>query len=458
MKYIIYSSMEALFHQYITSSSSIANDMDLNNIPFTDQRFEVFPQSDGTDLDEVTDTMYKNGMDMQGIIWSKQRMSRQDKRNERLLKYENYLSVKRDQDVLKEEEEIKEKIIKKVKTNGQYYEFKHSKLKEPCHYGHFQLRNLLWATSKNSVYFMRGNTVRQWSPQRNTVKEVLNPDKIINNLNTYRSMKISSMACKDQILFVGGFLGNYVIQNLNSYYSHSHHDNNDHTLTQTSSHYGLISNQHNAIINHVDILSDQKSVLISNNDMTTKLLDVNTLKIANTFQFSFPVNCSAVSPDQKMLCVVGDTNETHILDTTSNKVIYKMKDHHDFSFTCCFSPDGITLATGNQDKTTMLYDIRQLSTPLHTLGANVGGVRSLHFSNDGKYLAMAEPIDFVHIFQTHNYEKSQVIDFFGEISGVSFTPDDQALFIANNDERTGGISEFQRLHQHKIYHNHSFYI
>ncbi|KAI9300606.1 hypothetical protein BJ944DRAFT_275483, partial [Cunninghamella echinulata] len=115
-----------------------------------------------------------------------------------LLKYENYLSVKRDQDVLKEEEKIKEKTIKKVKTNGQYYEFKHSKLKEPCHYGHFQLRNLLWATSKNSVYFIKGNT-----------------------------------ACKDQILFVGSFLGNYVIQNLNSYYSHPLRDNNDHTLTQT---------------------------------------------------------------------------------------------------------------------------------------------------------------------------------------------------------------------------------
>ncbi|KAI9301547.1 WD40-repeat-containing domain protein [Cunninghamella echinulata] len=136
--------------------------------------------------------------------------------------------------------------------------------------------------------------------------------------------------------------------------------------------------------------------------------------------------CSSVSPNQKILRVVGDTNETHILDATSNKAIYKMKDHQDFSFTCCFSPDGTTLATGNQDKTIMIYDIRQLSTPLHTLGANVGGVRSLHFSNDGKYLAMAESIDFVHIFQTSKYGKSQVIDFFGEISGVSFTPDDEA--------------------------------
>lgn len=66
-----------------------------------------------------------------------------------------------------------------------------------------------------------------------------------------------------------------------------------------------------------------------------------------------------------------------------------MNDHQDFSFTCCFSPNETTLATGNQDKTTILYDIRNLSKPLHILGAKVGGVRSLHFSNDGKYLAMA---------------------------------------------------------------------
>lgn len=51
-----------------------------------------------------------------------------------------------------------------------------------------------------------------------------------------------------------------------------------------------------------------------------------------------------------------------------------MKDHQDFSFTCCFSPNRTTLAMENQDKITMIYDIRQLSTPLHILGANVGGV------------------------------------------------------------------------------------
>jgi WD40 repeat protein len=157
----------------------------------------------------------------------------------------------------------------------------------------------------------------------------------------------------------------------------------------------------------------------------------------------------------------------------------------------------MTLATGNQDKTTRIYDVRNLSQSLHVLGANVGAIRSLHYSNDGKWLAMAgkgrrekggpitwsrltlhllclmsviESIDFVHLFDTStDYEACQVIDFFGDIAGVgknirgekkmasstffffffltemlatvvvlvAFTPDTQGLMIANSDESVG---------------------
>lgn len=110
------------------------------------------------------------------------------------------------------------------------------------------------------------------------------------------------------------------------------------------------------------------------------------------------------------MCVVGDSTETHLVDVSSGKgtvnkwtqvdffkklidmfniVIKVIDEHHDYSFTCCYSPDGTTLATGNQDKTTRIYDVRNLSQSLHVLGANVGAIRSLHYSNDGKWLAMA---------------------------------------------------------------------
>ncbi|KAI8089835.1 WD40-repeat-containing domain protein [Halteromyces radiatus] len=397
-------------------------------VPFYDHMFSVFPRT----VYDVTDTMFKNGVDMQGIIWSQQRISRETYRNQRLKDYDSYLSLKKDKGDLTVEDSIKNQKVKTVSHNQQYYEFKFAKLKEACRIGHFQLRNLLWATSKNTVYYIRGNTVRQWSPQRKESKEILDLDNT--QTNYFRTMKISSMACKDDILFVGGFLGDYLLQRIGP-------------DTTTSSHYGLISNQNTGIVNHADIIMGKNGnwkILVSDNDTKARLLDVNSYAVEKTYTFAFPVNCSAMSPDKRVLCAVGDSTETHLVDAASGKNIKVMNDHHDFSFACCYSPDGMTLATGNQDKTTRIYDVRNLSRSLHVLGANVGAIRSLHFSSDGKYLAMAEPVDFVHIFDTHTYENSQVIDFFGDIAGVAFTPDDQALMIANNDDNVGGIFEFQR--------------
>lgn len=89
-----------------------------------------------------------------------------------------------------------------------------------------------------------------------------------------------------------------------------------------------------------------------------------------------------------------------------------------------------------------VYDIRNTSEAMYVLGANIGAIRSLHFSHDGQYLAAAgniyiischmmdivfgnivhvfhtEPIDFVHIYETKHFESSQVIDMFGDIAGV----------------------------------------
>lgn len=73
-------------------------------------------------------------------------------------------------------------------------------------------------------------------------------------------------------------------------------------------------------------------------------------------------------------------------------VIKVLRGHIDYSFACCWSPDDRYLATGNQDKTTRIYDIRNMSETLHVLRANLGAIRSLHFSNDGRFLAAAGTI------------------------------------------------------------------
>jgi len=54
----------------------------------------------------------------------------------------------------------------------------------------------------------------------------------------------------------------------------------------------------------------------------------------------------------------------------------------------------------------------------------IGAVPSLRFSSNGSFLAMAELVDFIHVFDAkRNYDQCQEIDLFGEIVGISFSPD-----------------------------------
>lgn len=129
----------------------------------------------------------------------------------------------------------------------------------------------------------------------------------------------------------------------------------------------------------------------------------------------------------------------------SSQTVATLKGHLDFSFASAWHPDGVTFATGNQDKTCRIWDTRNLSESVAVLKGNLGAVRSIRFSSDGRYIAMAEPADFVHIYDTKTgYKKEQEIDFFGEISGISFSPDTESLFVGVWDRTYGSLLEYGR--------------
>ena len=94
-----------------------------------------------------------------------------------------------------------------------------------------------------------------------------------------------------------------------------------------------------------------------------------------------------------------------------------------------------------------LWDVRNLSSSIAVLKGQIGAIRSLRFTTDGRFLAMAEPADFVHIFDVYqDFTKSQEIDIFGEIAGISFSPDTEALFIGVADRTYGSLLEYNRRH------------
>ena len=123
----------------------------------------------------------------------------------------------------------------------------------------------------------------------------------------------------------------------------------------------------------------------------------------------------------------------------------KMEGHLDFSFAAAWHPNGCVFATGNQDTTTRLWDVRHLGQSLAVLRGRMGAIRSLRFSADGRFLAAAEPADFVHVYDASSgFRETQVLDHFGETAGMGFSPDGEALFIGVADLTYGSVLEYSR--------------
>ena len=152
------------------------------------------------------------------------------------------------------------------------------------------------------------------------------------------------------------------------------------------------------------------------------------------------------------------------MSSQTGQHICSLKGHLDFSFACAWSPNGNLIATGNQDTTVRLYDARNMASTLAVFEGRLGALRALRyftafivlfivihflrFTYDSKLLIAAEPADFVHVFNIASDQSytSQIIDFFGEIAGISVCHD--YLYIGCADETYGSIMEFERTSSH----------
>ncbi|KAI9193422.1 WD40-repeat-containing domain protein [Polychytrium aggregatum] len=375
--------------------------------------------------EEVTPEDIAQGHDIQGLKWSEIQRSRTYYRDQRIVEYRNYKNLDIPYDRVEEE-------IARVRTDGQFYKFRYTRLSQVCTIVHFQLRNLIWATSKNDVYYIHNSSVRHWCPLSKRARSVL---------KVHSHIRISTMCAKMNYLIAGGYQGEFVLRSLNE---------------GSAEKSGAVSpNRSNGITNHIDIVESRSGVheaIISSNDEFGRVMNLDRGEIVQAFRFDWALNCSARSPDQKRLCVVGDVKDSLIVDSQTGQTLETLTGHIDYSFACAWSPCGRFVVTGNQDCTARLYDTRNLQSTLATFSANLGAVRSLRFSDDGQFLAMAESADFVHLFDLRSHcaesdYRSQVIDFFGEIGGVCFTPGDaEGLFIgvAAQQSEPGSIIEFER--------------
>ncbi|XP_021775272.1 uncharacterized WD repeat-containing protein C2A9.03-like isoform X1 [Chenopodium quinoa] len=433
------------FSESSSPTSSLCNTDD----PFDSDVEDCFDVCEGKSKSETTALEARNGKDIQGIPWDRLNFTRDRYRETRLKQYKNFESLPSSREHL-------EKECKQVKRSQTFYDFQFNTRLIKSTIVHFQLRNLLWATSKHDVYLMQNSSVMHWSALRKKSEEVINVAKpIVPTTVSHKCphllqkctrslplplsrVQISTMCVKDNLLVAGGFHGELICKYLN----------------QPEVEFSTkVTTEENAITNAVDICqspSGSKCIIAGNNDAQVRVFDAANFICINRFCFPWSVNNTSMSPDGKLMAVLGDSTECLVSESHTGKVVGTLKGHMDYSFASAWHPDGRILATGNQDTTCRLWDIRNMSQSLEVLKGRMGAIRALKFTSDGRFMAMAEPADFVHIFDTQSgYEEAQEIDLFGEIAGISFSPDTEALFVGVADRTYGSVLEFNRRRNNK---------
>ncbi|XP_074276158.1 putative WD repeat-containing protein C2A9.03 [Silene latifolia] len=425
----------------------MADDQDV--VDLVDEMEEYYGRDDvnmGMDeydlLTKVTDTSAANarqGKDIQGIRWDRLNITRDKYRLTRLEQYKNYENVPTSGETVEKEWKSKEK-------GGNYYDFFYnSRMVKPTIL-HFQLRNLVWASSKHDVYLMSNYQVMHWSSLSRNLTEVVNfADHVSPSekhkgslLEGFTQTQISTLAVKDKLMVAGGFQGELVCKHLDkpgvSFCTRTTYDDN-------------------AITNAVEIYDSSSGgyrFMASNNDGGIREYEMERYQLLRHFRFPWPVNHTSISPDRKLVAVVGDHEDGLLIDSQTGKEVASVVGHRDYSFATAWHPNGRVFATGNQDKTCRVWDVRKLSAPVSVLKGNLGAARSIRFSSDGQFMVVAEPADFVHVYSTKlNYQKRQEIDFFGEISGVSMSPDDESLYIGIWDRTYASLLQYNRRHSYQ---------
>lgn len=388
--------------------------------------------------------------DIQGINWERHGTTRRSARNAREKLYVGKPT---------------EQVATPPDTEN-FYQFRRMICEAPVTLSHYQLRNVIGATSNTDIVYACNSQVMHSDAVDGSSKCLMDLSHLSQYDEMHGSMVITSLAARDGIAIAGGLQGEYAVSNIFAPPSVLPSDISNNITASSSTSFsrlpsssiapsqplvGYVTRCFNAITNHISIFPHRSSNIphatFCSNDQRVRIFDTGTAKFIDTFSYQYPINCSATSPCGRLRAFVGDTEDALITDASSGQILTELRHHKDHAFAAAWSDDGIHVATAAQDCQLIVYDARFWERPLARYGTQLGCVRSLHFTPLGSgppVLIAAEADDGMTMIDARRFGSGQVLDWFGGTAGVAIPPDGESVWVANCDAKFGGLLQFDR--------------
>jgi len=139
------------------------------------------------------------------------------------------------------------------------------------------------------------------------------------------------------------------------------------------------------------------------------------------------VRSVAISPDGKTLASGSEDNSIKLWDMKTGKEIRSLTGHSDSVRSVAISADGKTLASGSEDNSIKLWDMKT-GKEIRSLIGHSDSVRSVAISADGKTLASGSGDNSIKLWDMKTgKEIRSLIGHLSTVSSVSISPDGKTL-------------------------------
>jgi competence ComEA-like helix-hairpin-helix protein len=200
---------------------------------------------------------------------------------------------------------------------------------------------------------------------------------------------------------------------------------------------------HTAGVLSVVFSADGKILVSSSADKTVILWNVATGQPIRRLNINVSTYAVAFSPDGKMLAGSSD-GAIYLWNVATGEVIGQLSTKYSSQVTTiiAFSPDGKTLATGDNNSTITLWDIasrQMIGQPFTEQTDSSWAIWSIAFSPDGKTLASGNQFGTLILWDvaTHRPIRQPLITNSAEIYSVVFSPNGEELAAGFSDGTVG---------------------